>query len=338
MREMQRRVSEDEVVDVVVLTHIPFASGYHKHKLDVLKVCLASIRAHTRLPYRLQVFDNGSAPFVRRYLSEELASNRIHSLIRSEHNIGKIGAFQMMFRSLQGTYAAYFDDDVYVYPGWLESHLDILRTFPGVGMVSGVGIRERFTHAVKSNLRFATEHEGVQLLRGRFIPEETEREFVESTGRWWPRYQSETADVLDLMLNFKGLAAYGAANHFQFVAPLAVMREAIPREWSGRLMGQMRELDERIDELGYLRLSTIERCARHLGNRLEPALRTLVENVGLQPVQRGRTSLVVFLRRVIVKVPGIKRINARVNKRLYAVLAQRANRQGGPTRFAGGKP
>jgi len=311
-------------VDIVVLTHIPYMSGYHKFKLDVLKVCLESIRRHTRTDYRLLVFDNGSSPVVQDYLNREFADGRLHSLIRSERNIGKIGAFQMIFRALQGTYAAYFDDDVYAYPGWLEAHLEILNTYPQVGMVSGSAIRERFSHAIESNLCFAEQHAEVELLRGRFLPETTEREFVESTGRWWPHYYEATAAIQDIQLTYRGVSAYAAANHFQFVAPVAVMREALPVEWSGRLMGQMRELDERIDDLGYLRLSTMERCTRHMGNQLSPEYQPLLEELGVSCVRRSRSALVIFLRRVLVKLPGLKRLNAWLNKQLYGALERKA--------------
>jgi len=58
----------------------------------------------------------------------------------------------------------------------------------------------------------------------------------------------------------------GAANHFQFVAPKQVILQALPGKWTGKLMGSMIELDEAIDNLGYLRLSTAKRYTRHLGN------------------------------------------------------------------------
>ena len=315
----QDRANGDLVspVTIVVLTHIPFSSGYHKYKLDVLKLCLRSIHQYTATPYRLLVFDNGSGEQAKRFLQQELERGSIDTLLRSECNIGKIGAFQIIFPAVKSRVVAYFDDDVFVYPGWLKAHLEILETFPQVGMVSGAAIRERFTHAVTSDLQFAAEHEDVALERGRFLPEQTERDFVESTGRWWPKYQAETAHIEDLRLRYKGISAFATANHFQFVSPTASISRALPAEWSGRLMGQMRELDERMDELGFLRLSTASRCVRHLGNQLTPEYRSLVEPLGLRMIIRSRPALEVFMRRVLVKIPGVKRLNFQANRWLY---------------------
>jgi len=47
-------------------------------------------------------------------------------------------------------------------------------------------------------------------------------------------------------------------------------------------MGQMIELDEAIDAAGYLRLSTIERYVRHLGNVLSPELCAEASRFGLE--------------------------------------------------------
>ncbi|MBN2556280.1 MAG: glycosyltransferase family 2 protein [Anaerolineales bacterium] len=315
------------LVAVVVLTHIPFASGYHKHKLDVLRVCLKSIQKNTFRPYKLLVFDNGSGSHVQRFLQQELGLGNIDTLLRSEQNIGKIGAFRMIFRAVSDKYIAYFDDDVYVYPGWLEAHLAILDLYPDIGMVSGVAIRERFSHAIASNLKFATSHPQAELSRGRFLTEKTEREFVESTGRWWPRYQAETAGIEDLLIRYKGLSAYAAANHFQFVGPTAVLRKGLPAEWSGRLMGEMREFDERLDNFGYLRLSTVERCVRHLGNQLTPDYYSLVEQLGFNPIHRSQSAFSIFLRRVLVKLPGLKRLNYWLNQRLFDRLEMKRRRQ-----------
>ncbi len=51
-----------------------------------------------------------------------------------------------------------------------------------------------------------------------------------------------------------------------------------------RPMGQVRSLDNQLNEAGYLRLSTTERLVKHMGNRLENRL----EN---QPGSRSRQGI-----------------------------------------------
>jgi hypothetical protein len=82
-----------------------------------------------------------------------------------------------------------------------------------------------------------------------------------------------------------------------------VLLEALPKEWSGRLMGQMIELDEAIDAAGYLRLSTTARYTRHIGNMISPELweeaRSLHLNTG-----EGRFRVVSRRRRWLMRLPG----------------------------------
>ena len=53
---------------VVVLTCIPYTTGYYKERLDILKVCLVSIMKHTDVDFDLMVVDNGSTKKVTNFL------------------------------------------------------------------------------------------------------------------------------------------------------------------------------------------------------------------------------------------------------------------------------
>ncbi len=260
-------------VTVAVLVHIPHLAGYFEQRLDVLKVCLTSILEHTDQPYDLLVFDNASCEQVEAYLLDLRRMGAIRYLIQAAENIGKIGAFQILFRAAPGEVVAYCDDDIYHYPGWLGAHLEILDTFPNVGMVSGCAVRSLFEdERISSNLRFAETEPGVIVRRGDFIPEAWVRDWAESYGRDMAAVEQETAGKEDIVLEYRGVQAYAMANHNQFVTPKAVITRCLPRTWSGRLMGEMRELDIAVNQAGYLRLTTIDRTTQHMGNRLSPEL------------------------------------------------------------------
>ncbi|MGA9533187.1 MAG: glycosyltransferase family A protein, partial [Anaerolineales bacterium] len=178
------------------------------------------------------------------------------------------GAFQILFRAAPGEFVAYCDDDFYFEPGWLEAHLRILEAYPKVGMVSGYVVPTFFDPArISSNISFSQESQ-VAAERGKFIQETWIRDWAISTGREPAQALVEAEEIKELSLTFQGVTAFAAANHDQFVAPKAVAVSALPDRWSGRLMGEMIEFDERVNSMGYLRLATTSRMSRHLGNVL----------------------------------------------------------------------
>ncbi len=125
-------------VTICVLVFIPEEFGYYQQRLDILKVCLASIVNNTPpKTYDLLVFDNGSCREVVDYLRSLHEQRIVQYLFLSRSNIGVANAQKIMLHAAPGEIIAYSDDDVFFHPGWLEAHLEILETFPRVGMVSG---------------------------------------------------------------------------------------------------------------------------------------------------------------------------------------------------------
>lgn len=306
-------------VTVALLTYLPHLEGYFRSRFDILKLSLASLFTNTSLPYDLLVFDNGSCASVVEYLTRLKSEGRIDFLLLSGTNIGKIGAFRLLFGAAPGDVVAYADDDIFYYPGWLEAHLEILDTYPKVGMVSGSPVRDAADRARSSLYRFIDENRGgLSVSQERRIPDTWEIDWAVSVGRDPQAYLESTLDQPDLILNFRGVEAFGSASHFQFVAPKEVICRAIPDEWSGRLMGDMIRLDEAVDGLGYLRLSTVERTTRHLGNTISPDLVEEARSVGLQleakPVS-GRAGM-----HWMVRLPGSRRVLRKIYDNLFRLL------------------
>ena len=262
-------------VTVAILVHIPHHTGYFAGRMDVLRACLTSLIENTREPYDLLVFNNGSSPEVRAYLEDLQREGAIDYLLHSRINVGKIGAFQILFRAAPGEVVAYADDDIYFYPGWLGEHLKILDTFPSVGMVSGCAVRTLFNmERISANLEFAERNPEVVLHTGRFIEETWMRDWAVSYGRDPEEVRAQTEDVVERILEYRGLQAFAMANHNQFVSPKEVIVGCLPDTWSGRLMGLMDELDVAVNQAGYLRLTTRQRTTQHMGNTLGPEFAT----------------------------------------------------------------
>ncbi len=306
-------------VTVVLITYIPHLEGYFAQRLDILKIVLQSLRAHTRVPYDLLIFDNGSCASVVNYLREAQEAGEIDYLLLSQRNVGKIGAFQIAFPAAPGEIIAYADDDVLFYPGWLEASLRILETFPQAGMVSAVPVRDAAHRPHRAlDALLAAPPPGLEAYRERRIPDAWEADWALSTGRDPQAHLEATRDHRDWVLRYQGVEAIGSANHFQFLSPKAALLQALPKTWSGRLMGQMVALEERMDALGYLRLSTVERYVRHLGNALTPELLDEIRSLGLaadaQPVRlRPR-------KHWLLRIPGSGRLLWPLYRYLFRVL------------------
>jgi glycosyltransferase involved in cell wall biosynthesis len=284
-------------VTVAIVSYIPFLSGYYAQSLEVLKVCLESLGESTDTPYDLLVFDNASCPEVRAFLTDAHQQNRIQYLVLSDRNIGKGGAWNFIFQAAPGEFIAYADSDIHFYPGWLSSSLAILEAYPRAGMVTARPMRtpEAF---YTSSLEWARSEPGATLENGCYIPWETYLQHVLSLGtseeqaREW--YDSRT----DWRLTFNGVQALIGAAHFQFTVRKAIIQEFLPFLMS-RPMGQVRSLDEQINQAGYLRLTTCDPLVIHMGNRLPDD--TSPRNIALPERSRSLYDL-PFIRKPLLRL------------------------------------
>lgn len=316
-----------------MLTYIPDLTGYFEHRLQVLQLVLASLCAHTTPPHDLLIFDNGSCATVVDYLLELQKAGDIDYLFLSQVNIGKIDALRFIFEAAPGEVLAYNDDDILFYPGWLEAQLEILDLFPRAGMVSGVPVRNAAGHARKSLDQLAGQGApGLVTSRERRIPDNWEVDWAVSTGRDPDAHLQTTKDHQDLVLHVgkpegNGVCeAIGSANHFQFVTPKHIILQALPTEWTGKLMGAMIELDEAVDNLGYLRLSTVDRYTRHLGNVLSEDVIQEAQALGLLNREGDPSQMASFTshrgreKHWLLRIPGGRRLLSAMYKRLFVIL------------------
>ncbi len=254
-------------ITVAVLTYAPFLSGYFAQSLDVIRACLQSLWDNTDVPHDLMVFDNGSCQEVAEFLTQAQAAGRIQYLILSQRNLGKGGAWNIIFEAAPGEIIAYSDSDALFYPGWLSKSLEILNTYPKVGMVTSRPFRTPM-ELCSSTLRWAETTPGVRIERGSFIPWEVFREFDMSLGQSEEEVRQRYESTEDIRLSYQGVQAHVGASHYQFVARKDVLRQFVPFQMD-RPMGQVRQLDRRMDEAGYLRLMTPEPLMTNLSNTLD---------------------------------------------------------------------
>jgi glycosyltransferase involved in cell wall biosynthesis len=264
-----KEVAKPARITVAVLNYIPFLSGFYTEALDVLKVTLDSIRASADLPCDLLVFDNASCEEVRQYLLDEHQAGRIQFLILSEKNLGKGGAWNIILAGAPGEIIAYTDSDAYFYPGWLSRSLQLLETYPNVGMVTARPFRTK-PELYSKTVEWGQSTPEVQVEQGALVPFETFREFDLSLGQSEAEIREHYDTSQDVRLSYQGLTAYAGASHWQFMAYKSVIQNFLPFNMD-RPMGQVRQLDERMNAAGYLRLMLADPLAMNMSNTLRGA-------------------------------------------------------------------
>jgi len=325
-------VAKPERITVALLNYIPFLSGFYAETLDVLKVCLESMRNDAGLPFDLMVFDNGSCAEVRDFLIQEKEAGRIQYLILSEKNVGKGGAWNVIFGGAPGEIIAYTDSDVLFSPNWLSRSVEILETFPNVGMVTARPFRTP-PEFYESTLKWAGEN--TKLEEGQFIPWETFLEFNLSLGQTEEENKKVYAETKDWKITYnppadgrvgggsryvpselldqrrrieteaKPIVAFAGASHWQFTAYKSTLQQFLPFDMD-KPMGQVRQLDKRMNDAGLLRLMVPDPLAMNMSNTLG----YLRGELGKQTVKR-KPSLV---RRVLELSPIKKMLLAVYNK------------------------
>jgi glycosyltransferase involved in cell wall biosynthesis len=268
-------VPQPAQVTAAVISYIPFMEGYYAHSLEVLKVCLTSLREHADMDFDLMVFDNASCAEVREFLVGEQEVGHIQYLMLSEQNLGKGGAWNALFGAAPGKYIAYADSDVYFYPGWLSPQIKTLETFPQVGMVTGMPILTPIQYSM-ATVDWAEKMKDVQLSKGQLISWEDFWFHASSLGDDEERARAFYAENEAHAITFKGESYYIGSSHFQFVARKEALQSITPIPFT-RPMGEVRQLDALINEKGYLRLCTTERYVRHMGNTLPKDMEDLTK-------------------------------------------------------------
>jgi glycosyltransferase involved in cell wall biosynthesis len=304
-------------VTVAMLVYIPSLEGYFQQRLEILKVSIQSLLSNTKTAFDFLVLDNGSSENVRSYLKELNDQGRINYLILSSRNLGVEGGLKVLANSALGKYIAYTNDDVFYYPGWLQEHLKIMNTFPDVGMVSGAPVGIQSTLADDSLIKLMDQNLPELTVSRTARNPQWEEDWAKSTGRNIDEHQSFIKETPHTLLDYKGVMAVGLANHYQFIAPVSVIKKALPDKWRGNLMGGVVELDRTVDRMGYLRLSTKDRYTRHIGNALDDDFKKVTnELVGKADISWKESGS----RSWITKVPGVRFLLSRVYHWLFRIL------------------
>ncbi len=253
---------------IIVPVYIPEIDGYFRHCLDVLRMCIESLRHTTAGRASITVVSNGSTQRVVEQLQRFYDDGWIDQLVLNKSNLGKVDAVMAIARGSHEEVITVADCDVLFQPGWLEAVEAIFQAFPRCGFASPVPDPALTWYYSATTLLDA-------ILAGRIgfaklVPDEDLERFARSVGNP-ARYSAEHRSG-QLFVQSNGTRACIGCGHFVFSMRSAVL-VATPRQPSLRAYGDRSEelwLDKPNDQQGFWRLATRRAYAYHMGNVPEP--------------------------------------------------------------------
>jgi glycosyltransferase involved in cell wall biosynthesis len=282
--KMGLRAYQPKRLGVALLSYIPNQEGFFTNSLEILKYQIASLHAATS-DFDLLVFDNGSCPEVREELFRLYTSGLIHILFLSQFNIGKVGAINWLLSAMPNDWICYSDGDMFFRPGWLEKSLAIFDAFPSAGLVfaqptlfdtlRGSG---QAWHQLEAEARYH--------LSQVIVPPESVREYALGFGVK-AELEQELSETPVSMAEEKnsGIRAILGGGHNQFLVRREVARRIVPIPTQLALSPvEDSAFNRRVDDLGFLQLSTFEPYTFHVGNRLDAWTRAEMDRLGLDKV------------------------------------------------------
>lgn len=262
---------------IIVPVYIPNAEDYYRDSLQIFRMSLATLLATVDpLHTSITIIDNASVPEVASLVLEQLKLGKIDKYVRHETNRGKPDA---VVSEIKGSYEELItvcDCDVLFLHGWQRAIEDIYYAFPGVGAVSpfpGVSLQGYANASTWLRGLFS----GAIRMRGVVSGSDLDQ-FEISVGRAVIFDKKSRATQMLLKGRQDTLALLGG---FHFV--ITLRRDVFDVfEYQPGLGGTStgeREIDEHVDRLGALRLSTIKAYVKHMGNVPEEWMPGFVESV-----------------------------------------------------------
>jgi hypothetical protein len=255
-------------VSLAVVTHYT-DEKWHARRTEVVKLCLDSMTAGAKShKTELMIWDNGSTPAFRDMLRSYNPDVYIESV-----NVGPHNARRALCEMARAPIIAITDDDILYSCDWLAKQVEILKTYPNVGVVSGSPMRMAFDirGGVRSTFDWAMNEPACHVWKGRILTaEQWEDAFCVSLGSKPGIYeQAGSFRWDDWLLEYKGVPAWGHGHHMMLTAYTDIIK---PFMLPSRTLIDLAHFNVRIGEAGYNQLTTYDRTCCHIGNMIDDTI------------------------------------------------------------------
>lgn len=320
-----------ERLGIATVVYIPEQSGYFAQSLEIFKIHAASLRQYTAEPFNYLVFDNGSCPEVKQELFKMHLDGQIDWLYLSDENVGKTGAMNLMLAGMPNEWICFSDSDMLFRPDWLQESWKIEKAFPNLGMI-GAQFVFPDVQVDKGNSAFRQSGDP----RFRFSPWKPEEWMVTEYCRARGINPEKTHEYGQMLLDRvealeSGVEAIlGGNSHTQWLARKEVIARILPLPAATALSRKEDTYqDQRLDELGYLHLTTTRPYLYHMGNTLDPEILPEINQLNqpalAQPAApaaaRSKAHPVWKLLAALNRRPAARRLLLRLYDNLYQVLS-----------------
>ncbi len=296
---------------IIVPVYIPHLEGYFQHAIEVLRLCLESLRVTASKKAAVTIVSNGCVPEAIEEMERHL--DWIDQLALNRHNRGKIDAVISVARGSFEPLITITDCDVLFRDGWIEAVEEMFQNFPECGYLCPFPSPAGVWHHTSATLIGALAR--AELSYEKVVDDRDLDRFAQSIGRP-DLFKPEHRDAQLIVRRNGGVACVGAG-HFT----CTIRRETLagmPDEPSLKAIegqSELRWLDLPPDGLGFWRLSTPQAWVNHMGNVPEEWMREeLATLISTGVSETGRThEIPAAKRRLIRMIPlGVRRKMARL--------------------------
>ncbi|MGE0128185.1 MAG: hypothetical protein AB7U82_08900 [Blastocatellales bacterium] len=302
---------------IIVPVYIPHLEGYFQHSIEILRMCLESLRVTASNKVAVTIVSNACVPAAIEEMERHL--DWVDQLVLNHHNRGKIDAVITVARGSFESLITITDCDVLFRDGWIEAVEDLFQTFPECGYVCPFPSPAGAWHHTSATLLGALAR--AELSYEKVVDDRDLDRFAHSIGRP-DLFKPEHRDA-QLIVRRNGNAACVGAGHFT----CTIRRETLagmPNEPSLKAiegLSELRWLDLPPDSLGFWRLSTPRAWVNHMGNIPEEWMReelaALIEKGfsetnrerGIPAAERRWTGMIpIVVRRKIARLIEVSRL------------------------------
>jgi hypothetical protein len=263
---------------VIIPVHIPNESGYYKSSLEVLRLCLESLRATASGLVELTLISNASIEPVLEELQRVQRDFEGAQIVVNAVNRGKVDAALSAARSSYAPLITIADADVLFHSKWLSEVTNVFRMFPEAGFVSP-----------SPNPTLAWRHTASTVVDGyargwlklqKVVPDADLDRFANSVGNphLFDGYRSK-----QLIMERSGARACVGSGHFVFTIRREVLGGTPTFPVLRTLNAEDEWLDTPADAQGFWRLATTSAFADHMGNVPEPWMEDAVTRLQKDP-------------------------------------------------------